>query len=66
MSDKLGLRDRILIDFFGWVTGMRLLNPPKFSFPREKRRTTGAMLPIENKGSPHICTSLVDAGPTIH
>ena len=42
MHSDMGIRDRFLIRFFGWVTGMRLLNPSKDPFTDQEEGIRGA------------------------
>lgn len=48
MYRDLGMRDRLLVHFFGWVTGIRLLNPTKGRVEEEEgvRGAMSAYIPL--------------------
>ena len=66
MYSKLGIRDRILIDFFGWVTGIRLLNPSR-NHTNHEEKSAGKGIPcFYDETLRHESINLMDGGDSIH
>ena len=66
MYRKLGIRDRILIDFFGWVTGIRLLNPSRHHITDEEMAVRKTMPYYYDEGIGNEDANLMDGGGSIH
>ena len=67
MYRKLGIKDRILIDFFGWVTGIRILNPSSNHTAHEKRAIAKGMHGFYDEGVfLQGEANLMDGGCSIH
>jgi hypothetical protein len=62
MYKKLGLKDRLLVGLFGWVTGIRLLNPPENIFTDEEEATKKSMHASKEKESDYTNVSIADVG----
>ncbi len=66
MYSKLGIRDRILIDFFGWVTGIRILNPSRQYTTREEKAAGEGIPCFYGEGVYPGDANLMDGGDSIH
>lgn len=66
MYEKLGIRDRILIDFFGWVTGIRMLYPPEYLLTDEERAIEKVMPSVMEKEPDDNVICMMDGGLSIH
>ena len=66
MYEKLGLRDRLLISFFGWVTGIRLLNPPEYVLTEEERVIRKVKHSSIEKESDYTNVSMAEVGVSLH
>lgn len=66
MYEKLGIRDRILVNFFGWVTGIRMLYPPEDLLTDEERTIKTVIPPVIEKESDDNNIHMMDGGASIH
>ena len=66
MYNKLGLRDRLLVDFFGWVTGIRLLNPPNYALTEEERAIRKVLPSSIERESDYTNFSMADGSVLLH
>ena len=62
----MGIKDRLLINFYGWVTGIHLLSSPKSLSTEEEKALTGLKPLLYDMGGDPEVPHLMHGGSLIH